>query len=133
MAAWCTTAHAAPPPWWMRLKNERSPMPTLRAISISALLAMVNVTMTTTSEGTGPVGDEAAHEAVRREDVHEDVLGSPLLGEVAVVVDVLVVARGEGGGDDQRGRELDDQLGQLGALDHLVEAQRRGRGHAGRN
>ncbi len=36
-----------------------------------------------------------------REDVHEDVGGAALDGQARVVVDVLVVARGDGGGHDE--------------------------------
>ena len=51
--------------------------------------------------GAGPVGDVAADEAVGGEDVHEDVLRAALDGQRRVVVDVLVVARGDGGGHDE--------------------------------
>ena len=40
---------------------------------------------------TGPVGDESAHEAVRREDVHEDVFRAARASKVGVVVHVLKV------------------------------------------
>src|SRR5262245_222634 len=43
--------------------------------------------------GTGPVGDEAADEPVRGEDVHEDVGRAALLRQPGIVVHVLVVAR----------------------------------------
>src|SRR5438309_1215328 len=84
MAAWCTVPHAAPPPWWIRLKNVRSPMPTLRAISISSLLSMVNVTMPSTSAGARPASSRAAFTAsvamrisVRPESLENSVAPMP--------------------------------------------------------
>src|SRR5438105_2370833 len=60
MAACCTVAQAAPPPWWMRLKKRMSPTPRLRAISISGLVSIVNVTKPSTSAGCTPASASAA-------------------------------------------------------------------------
>ena len=64
-----------------------------------------------TAAGPGPVGDVPADQAVGGEDVHEDVLRPPLVGQLGVVVDVLVVAAGEGAGHDQRPGDGHDQSG----------------------
>ena len=48
-----------------------------------------------------PVGDVATHQPVRGQDVHEDVLRAPLLGQHGIVVHVLVVPAGQGARHDQ--------------------------------
>ena len=60
IAACTTVPAAAPPPWCTREKKLRSPMPTLRAMSISSLESMVNVTMPSTSLGARPASSSAA-------------------------------------------------------------------------
>src|SRR5215472_6490856 len=70
----------------------------------------------------GPVGHEPAHEAVGGQDVHEDAGHPTAAGQLDVVVDVLIVAAGDGAGDDQRRGQLDDQLCQLLADSHVLEA-----------
>ncbi len=60
MAACTTVPAAAPPPCGTRLKKDRSPMPTLRATSISSLESMVKVTMPSTSLGDSPASSNAA-------------------------------------------------------------------------
>ena len=60
IAAWPTVAHAAPPPCGTRLKNVSSPMPVARAISISSVPSMLNVTMPSTAAGSRPASASAA-------------------------------------------------------------------------
>ena len=60
IAACTTVPAAAPPPWCTRVKKVRSPMPRLRAISISSLESIVNVTMPSTSPGCRPASSIAA-------------------------------------------------------------------------
>ena len=60
MAACATVPAAAPPPCGTREKKVRSPMPTLRATSISSLESIVNVTMPSTSLGDRPASSSAA-------------------------------------------------------------------------
>src|SRR5205085_2753510 len=69
--------------------------------------------------GPRPVRDVAADVAVGREDVHEDVLRPPPAGQLGVVVDVLVVAGGDGAGHDGGRRDGDVEHGELVALVHL--------------
>src|SRR5438105_3826049 len=107
----------------MREKNDSSPTPRLRAISISGLVSWVYVTIP--SIWAGPVGDEPAHEPVGRQDVHEDVGRAPLLGEPGVVMDVLVVARRDCGRHDERARQRDDERRDLVTDLHVVVAERR--------
>src|SRR5207302_550323 len=73
--------------------------------------------------GPRPVGHVAADVAVGRQDVHEDVLRSPLAGQLGVVVHVLVVARGDGAGDDGGRRDRDVEDRELVALVHLGVGQ----------
>jgi hypothetical protein len=60
IAACTTVPAAAPPPCGTRVKKVRSPMPTLRATSISSFASMLNVTMPSTSEGESPASRSAA-------------------------------------------------------------------------
>ena len=71
----------------------------------------------------GPVGDVAPDEPVAGEDVHEDVGRAALVRQPRVVVDVLVVARRDRGGDDQRAGERDRQRRELVADVHVVVAR----------
>src|SRR3954463_14673794 len=63
MAACCTVAQAAPPPWWILEKNFRSPMPVARATAISVLESIVNVVMPSTSAGVTPASSSASSTA----------------------------------------------------------------------
>ena len=63
MAACCTVAHAAPPPWWILEKNFRSPMPVARATATSVLESIVNVVMPSTSAGVRPASSSASSTA----------------------------------------------------------------------
>src|SRR5262245_782677 len=74
--------------------------------------------------GTGPIGDEAADEPVRGEDVHEDVGRAALLRQPGIMVHVLVVARRDRGRDDERAREWDDERRQFVADLDVVVAER---------
>ena len=65
-----------------------------------------------TAFGPTPVRDVTLDETGVGEDVDEDVLGLGL-GLVAVVVDVLVVAGGDGRRDDERRVAVERQLGQM--------------------
>ena len=56
-------AQAAPPPWWMREKNDSSPIPRLRAISISGFVSAVKVTMPSTCDASIPASAIAASHA----------------------------------------------------------------------
>src|SRR5215472_2081319 len=82
--------------------------------------------------GARPVGDEAADEAVGGQDVHEDPRHAPLPRQAHVVMHVLVVAAGDGAGDDERRGHLHDQLGQLLSDPHIAGAPA-GHGATGRN
>src|SRR4051794_10928086 len=62
----------------------------------------------------GPVADVLLHQPGRAQDVHEDVLRAVRLCEVAIVVHVLVVARGDRGGRDERGRDRQLPHGERG-------------------
>src|SRR3954469_24561880 len=63
MAAYCTVAHGAPPPKWIRLKCVSSPMPSPRMISLSGLVSIVNVDSPSTWLGSMPALAHAATHA----------------------------------------------------------------------
>ena len=94
--------------------------------------AQADVDLGQTAARPGPVGDVAAHQPVGGQDVHEDVLGAPRLGQHRVVVHVLVVAAGDGARHDQRAGDREHQRRQLVAHGHVGEGrpggQRRRRG-----
>ena len=81
--------------------------------------------------GPRPVGHIASDDPVGREDVHEDVLRPPLRGQHRVVVDVLVVAGGDGRGHDEGAGQGQGQLGQRIAHRDVLESERRRIGGAG--
>jgi hypothetical protein len=60
----------------MRLKNVRSPMPRVRATSISGLVSAANVTRPSTSPGAMPASSSAARtaSAARRNSLRPDSL-----------------------------------------------------------
>ena len=89
IAASATVPQAAPPPWGTRAKNVRSPMPTERAISISSVVSMVNVTMPSTSAGSRPASasapataSQARRSSVRLDSLENSVAPMPAMAAV---------------------------------------------------